>query len=264
MKNRPSWCFVVGSYRSGSTTQYRLTADIVRETGNGIAIGYHTESKIKDKDSTDAVKAIAGQEGVNLNCERPIVVCKVFLPIFSRDCIVPKTDTHSYAVKIHDEDRLKAVCTVRNPLDIITSMKRRNEGRDEWDFNRTATEDLPKWLGDMEQWIDLGPQITHYSHFEDFTHNILSEVRAVSAHLGIDIDDGLAKTIAKRHTITGINEHKRRMRELGEREDKWLPSVPGIVFGTSNNWRTWLNGPEIKMTYESNRAFMERFGYHEP
>lgn len=271
--DKPIWVFIVGSYRSGSTTQYRLTADIVRETGSGVAIGYHTEGKLSESgnlghDNIKKVMETAAHENIELKREQPYVVCKVFLPVFSSDCVIPKTGEPSHAVAIHKEKRMKALCTVRNPLDVITSMKRRSEGRtvegnegEAWDFKKVATENLPVWLGQVEEWIDLGPDITYYSHFEDFTTNLYAEATRIAAHLDIDLDPDLAKTIAKRHTIQGINDHKRRMKKMGEREDKWLPSVPGIVFGTSGNWRTWLSGPEIKMVKETNADFMHRFGY---
>ena len=98
--NKPLWLFVAGTYRSASTTQYRIAADIVRDTGSGVAIGYHTESKLADSgnlghDNADRVKETAAHENIELKRDQPIVVCKVFLPIFSPDCIIPKTNDRS-------------------------------------------------------------------------------------------------------------------------------------------------------------------------
>ena len=36
---KPTWVFVAGPYRSGSTTQYQMTRNIVEETGNGLGVG---------------------------------------------------------------------------------------------------------------------------------------------------------------------------------------------------------------------------------
>ncbi|GAG90523.1 unnamed protein product [marine sediment metagenome] len=43
--------------------------------------------------------------------------------------------------------------------------------------------------------------------------------------------------------------------------DPWLPSVPGVVFGTSEIYHTWLSQPEKKLVQEHCGEFMERFGY---
>ena len=104
-KRKPTWVFVAGPYRSGSTTQYRIVEDIIDETNNGKGIGYHTEKKLKEFDV----------EG-----NKPFVVCKVFefLPESFRG-------EESYGKTLHDEGRVMSVVSVRDPRDIIVSMRKR-------------------------------------------------------------------------------------------------------------------------------------------
>jgi len=48
---KPTWIFVAGPYRSGSTTQYEMARDIVEKTNTGIGIGYHNERRLKEFDA---------------------------------------------------------------------------------------------------------------------------------------------------------------------------------------------------------------------
>ena len=64
-----------------------------------------------------------------------------------------------------------------------------------------AAVDFPVWLGNVEKWIALGDDLAHWSRFEDFTLNLLAEVRAIAAHLDIGLSDKQAKGIAARYTI---------------------------------------------------------------
>lgn len=240
------WVFVAGTYRSGSTTQYQMTRDIVEQTDNGIGIGYHTEGKLKDFDKP----------------ENRYIVCKVFE--FLKNGF---RDEPSCAAKFFKQNRVKAIVTIRDPRDIIVSMKKREEGRkrngkeDKWDFEKTATVNFPIWLNRLEMWIDLGPEITLMSPFEEMTQNLYREVKRIAQHLDIEITSDHAKTIAKNYTIAEMNRRKRECKERDRKEDAWLPSVPGVVFGTSGLYNTWLSQPEIKMVEIANESFMKRFGY---
>lgn len=244
---KPTWVFVAGTYRTGSTTQYRITRDIVEMTGQGVGIGYHTENKLREHDADGGY-----------------IVCKVFE--FLPDGFRGET---SHGEIIHRQNRLKAVVSVRHPGDIITSMRKRSEGRatdggpGEWDFKETATVKFPIWLGQSLKWIDLGEDVTYVSRFEDFTRNLLTETRNIAAHLGIELTDDQAKVIAGRYTVKAQIQAQEEHRKAGPqaRQDPWLPSVPGIVFGTSGQYQTWLNGPEQRMVYEANAEYYKRFGY---
>ena len=240
--SKPTWVFVAGPYRSGSTTQYQMTRNIVEETENGIGIGYHTEGKLKEFDT----------EGPRY------VVCKVFefLPEGYHDIHDAERFKPSYGKVIYDEGRLRAVVSVRDPRDMIVSMRKRSG--DDFDFKHTATVEFPRWLGNVEKWIALG-ELTHCSRFEDFTLNLLREVKAIAAHLEIEIGDEHAKSIAKRYTISEQRKRKDEYDRPGNK--RHLPSVPGIVFGTSGHYATWLTTPERKMVYEANQGYFERFGY---
>lgn len=241
---KPTWVFVAGTYRTASTTQYQIARDIVEETKSGKGIGYHTELKLQE-----------------FNVPGPrYIVCKVFE--FLPDGFGGKP---SYGRFIHKEKRMKALVTLRDPRDIMVSMCARDQRRGvNFDFKKTATKNLPTWLSNAEKWINLGPVTTYYSRFEEFTLNLYTETRNIAGHLDIELDNDHAKTIAARYTIRGIQAKKRAFRDASQpdvREDPWLPSIPGIVFGASGQWQTWLNGVERKLVEESSKGFMKRFGY---
>jgi len=251
--NKPTWIFVAGTYRTGSTTQYRMTRDIVETAKRGIGIGYHTEDKLKEYDKTD----------------NEFVVCKVFEPLW-----IGFRGNPSYAKRFFDEGRVKALVTIRDPRDIITSMKKREEGRNkkgnesEWDYKEVVTQNFPVWLGNLEKWIDLGEDLCLVSRFEVMTLNLFRECKRINEFLQMGLDEDALKGIAKNHTVAAIQRYKEKCKAQGIKEDsenrddkERLPSVPGIAFGTSGQWKTWLSGPEIKMLEDTNKAFMERFGY---
>jgi hypothetical protein len=243
---RPTWIFVAGPYRSGSTTLYQITRDIVEGAGMGVGIGYHTENKLKEFDADPQ--------------ENHYIVCKVFefLPQGFRG-------ETSHGEIIHRQGRLKAVVSVRDPRDIIVSMRYRAENQgNEFDFKKVVAEEMPTWLGWVQKWIDLGPELCHWAKFEDFTLNLLALTRNIAEYLDIDLPDERAKEIAAAYTIRAQKSKKQKFkkdRSPDKREDPWLPSVPEVLFGTSGHSRTWLNGPERKMVYEANREFFGRFGY---
>ena len=243
MADKPTWVFVAGTYRTASTTQYRMVRDVVEEAGTGIGIGYHTEDKLKEYDTPESGK---------------FVVCKVFkfLPDGFRG-------ESSKGKLFLDEGRLKATVTIRDPRDIAVSMMRRAQrlGNDDWDFSHTVTEEFPEWLGDLEKWIDLGRGITMLTRFEEMTANLYREVNRIADHLKIHVPKELAHDIASRHTISAIREHKRKAREEGVKEDPHLPQIPGIVFGTSGLYPQWLTYPQRREIEDANQEFMERFGY---
>lgn len=247
-----TWVFVAGTYRTASTTQYQITRDIVEETHNGIGIGHHQESKLAQVDGGNA----------------RYVVCKVFE--FLPDGFRGKP---SLGKCFLDEGRLKAVCTIRDPRDIIVSMRKRSVdlGKDivwegnscgnQWSFVQTACRDFPKWLGDLEKWANLGTDITLVSRFEEFTRNLYREVMRIAEHLDIDIADKQAKDIASRYTISAMAQRKRTAKAEGVSEDPWLPSVPTVVFGSSGLYNTWLSYRERELVEKHNGDFMRRFGY---
>jgi len=249
-RSRPTWVFVAGTYRSASTMHYLMTEAIVERTNSGKGIGYHTEDRLMEFDV----------EG-----NKPYVVCKVFqfLPDGFRRSFEEQKGP-SYGKAIRDEGRMMSVVSVRDPRDIIVSMRKRGDGRGGgFDFERVATESLPEWLGDVVKWIDFDPARSYWSRFEEFTQNLLRETRAIARHLKIDLADDLAKDIAAELTISAQRKRQEEFKkaEPNAREHPWLPSIPGIVFGSSGHWRTWLAASEARMVEDANRAFMERFGY---
>jgi len=77
--------------------------------------------------------------------------------------------------------------------------------------------------------------------------------------LGIEIDKDIARFLSVSEQRK--RQEKRKNAKPDEREHPRLPSIPGIVFGSSGHWRTWLAASEARMVEDANRAFMERFGY---
>jgi len=292
-KNMPTWVFEAGTYRSASTMHYQMTEAIVEVTRHGKGIGYHTEDKLVEFDV----------EG-----NKPYVVCKVFqfLPHGFKRSFDEKKGP-SYGRKIYEDGRMMSIVPVRDPRDIIVSMRKRGDGRGGgFDFERVATASLPEWLGDVVKWIDFDPARSYWSKFEEFTTHLLREVRAVASYLQIDLTNSVIDLdAAERLEIDKIGEcdlvelrdkigngiidaseaidlgieidkdiarflsvseqrkrqEKRKSAKPDEREHPWLPSIPGVVFGSSGHWRTWLAASEARMVEDANRAFMERFGY---
>lgn len=245
---KPLWIFVAGTYRSGSTTHYEITRSIVEDTKNGVGIGYHTEERLQHYDTTN----------------HKMIVCKVFAPLWlhyydTHDDLKPKP---SYGRKIYDEARMKAVVSIRDPRDILTSMKKREQakkGRDWYkDAIDTATNKFPLWLGDVEKWCNLFG-VTYWSKFEVFTQDLPGEVQRIAKHLDIILTVKQAEDIASRFTIDALN--KRRGEYNKPDDNRHLPSVPGIVFGTSGQWRQWLTDEEVEAVEKVNGDFMRRFGY---
>lgn len=242
---KPIWCLICGTYRSGSTTQYLMTRDLVEETGSGIGVGYEIEWKLKDYDRKPS--------------EGKYIVAKVFK-------FLPETSRFGRAFL--EENRLKAICTIRDPRDIAVSMKSREEARKPsghmegaWNFTSTVTENFPVWLGQLEKWIGLGPELTLVTKYEEMILNLFREVKRIAAHLGIEVSDEEAKEIANRYRIRNLIARKKEHRASGEREDPWLPSIPGVKFGTSGQWRSWLTPTEATLVEEHCRGFMEKWGY---
>jgi len=244
-KTKPTWVFVSGIYRSASTTQYLITRDVVEDTKSGMGTGYETEDRLNKFDVPKS-----GQ----------YVVSKVFkfLP-----------ETSEQGALFLKENRLKSVCTIRDPRDVIVSMRTRNENRgkggrrkdETFDFETTVKQNFPIWFGQLEQWIDLGPEITMVTKFEDLIANLLKETRRVSEHLDVKLPKGHDFEIAKRYTIAAQRDKARQVRAEGKEADPWLPSVPGIVFGAAGLHRSWLSPTERNLVETVCGKFMRRFGY---
>jgi hypothetical protein len=236
---KPTWIFNCGIYRSASTTQYQITRDIVENTNNGRGVGYHSRKKLQEYDIP--------------NSER-YIVCKafVFLPSICR-----------LTSGFLDENRIKAVCSIRDPRDVIASMKVRHNRHfpDPFPTRHRITVDLPKWLGDLQQWADLGPKLCYVSRYEDFTVNLKREVRNIAKFLDVELPNDKADEIAERYTAKAIQTRKEERRGKKGREDPYLPNVPDILFGKSGAHEEHLSNAERKWTEEYNRGFMERWGY---
>lgn len=246
--SKPTWVFVVGPPRSGSSTQYDITRTIAEDKNKGIGIGYHTEDQLKEYDRSG----------------HDMIVCKVFayLPEYYYDVPNGMRKRESYGRKIFDEGRLKAVMTIRNPFDIVTSMKRRDIDRgQDFDFKKVLSE-LPRHFGDALAWASLSPDIIYISRFEDYTAHLPRETANIAHHIGIPIEMDEAHRIGNLFKIDEIKKRKGRQHNPPpENEKRHLPSVPDIKFGTSGQWQTWLSRPEQNAVREVAAEYIERFGY---
>jgi hypothetical protein len=246
---KPVWVFVCGVYRSASTTQYLMTRDIVESTGNGVGIGYHQEQRLKKHDTPSPHRYI---------------VCKVFE-------FLPEGFRHRTSVgqTIYRERRLKALATIRDPRDIITSMRERHRRQMEdpkhqrrpFDFEHRVEVEFPVWLKQLTKWIDMGPSVTMFSRYEVFTANLTHEVQRIADHLRINMDRGAARKIAGKYTLKAIMDHKKKHRREGKREDPHLPSIPGPLFGKTGAHQEHLSQEEKALVEKVCRGFMRRFGY---
>jgi len=247
--DKPTWVFSCGMYRTASTTHYEMTRDIVELTGNGVGIGYHQEKKLHEFDAPTTHR---------------YVVCKVFefLPGGFRD-------EHSHGEVIRRERRLKACATIRDPRDIIVSMRERHRRQMEdparqavpFDFKHRAEEEFPAWLSNLHKWIGLGPSTCLLSRYEVWTNNRVEEVRRIADHLEIDLTRDQVRGIAGDYTLKAIVDRKKASRTAKEREDPWLPSIPGPLFGTSGAHKEYLSEKEENMLVRANRVWIRRYGY---
>jgi hypothetical protein len=277
MKSKPTWVFVAGTYRTGSTTHYGMVRDVVGKTNSGIGIGYHREGRLIDFDCFEwknkkAIDDLYGEHNIQHSFKRVpqfshnpyFIVCKVFefLPNGFRGEI-------SHGEIIARQNRLKAIVSVRDPRDIAVSMKSRSRelAGSVFDFKKTVTEDFPVWLGQVMKWADLGKEITLVSKFEDFTQHLLREVRRIANHLDIELSDEMAKSIARDYKIEAIRKKKDKFWKQKHdnpraREDPALPSIPALLFASSGQWQRELTEDEARMVVEANKGFFERFGYN--
>jgi hypothetical protein len=287
---KPTWVFCAGTYRTASTTHYHMTRDVVEAANAGYAIGYHNERRLREFDdlnlgNLEAVKELFAHHEIEcpfseppkFSRPSPYIVCKVFqfLPDGFRG-------DPSHGQILHRQGRVKAIVSIRDPRDIITSMRVRDLERgaefDAEKFERVATQELPAWLDGTRKWADgwkdedsginypMGPDITLVSKFEVFTRNLYREVRRIAAHLDLELDAKTAKDIARAYHPDAMRKRKdefwKKRRDDAElREDPALPGVPALLFASSGQWRRELSEEEAGMVYEANRGFFERFGY---
>jgi len=130
-----------------------------------------------------------------------------------------------------------------------------------FDYHHRVTVDFPIWLGQLERWIDLGPEITLVSRYEVFTQNLSGEVHRIADHLDINIPSELVPRISHRYTADAIMERKRKKRKAKQKEDPWLPGIPGILFGTVGAHKDHLSPEEEELLIEYNGDWMRRFAY---
>lgn len=240
--DKPVWVFVVGSYRTGSTTQFMLADELVQRSRTGKGIGYHTEDRLEEHDRT----ASPGY-----------IVCKVFK-------YLPETSAHG--ARFLKEGRVRAIGTCRDPRDIMVSMNTRAKKQNDasWNFQEVVVNQLPVWLRQFNQWADLGPELSMITKFEDMTLNLFREVARISRFLGIEISRAEMGQIAKSHTVMSLNRRKSKYfatRNDGDREHPTLPSIPSVEFGSSGHWRTWLSTAEIRLIEKHAAFYMDRWGY---
>jgi len=133
--------------------------------------------------------------------------------------------------------------------------------REPFDFEERVKVNFPQWLGQLAAWIDLGPDTTFVSRYEEFTLDLLGEVRRIAAHLSVPLEDKAARKIALRYTTTAIQETKLKKRRASQKEDPWLPSIPGVLFGHSGIYSEHLSPDEIELVERYNSAWMRRFNY---
>lgn len=240
---KPTWLFVVGSYRTGSTSQYLLAEALVQRTNSGIGIGYHTESKLVEYDKTEDARYI---------------VCKVFI-------FLPETSEQGR--RFLEGGRLKAIGTVRDPRDIIVSMRERSKDLHNvaWNFEQTVTQDFPIWLGQFDRWAQLGPQVTLVTRFEDMILDLEKEVRRIAQHLDIQVTQEVALQIARDFSLPAQIRRKQRFlarkNQVEGREHPVLPSIPGWKFGTAGHWKMWLLPAEALLVQKHAQDYMQRWGY---
>lgn len=229
---RPMWVFVVGMYRTGSTTQYLLTEGVVEITENGQGIGYHTEDRLQT------------YERYNGN----FVVCKVFKPV---------CESSQTAKVIKQDGRMRAIATVRDPRDIVTSMKKRGVNFS-W---KDTMKEWPTWQGWFLKWASYGDDIIRIVKYEDMIRDLEKEVRGIANFLGIQISPEQVKEVAKLGDLTYQRERAKKAKDEGKPAHPWLPSLPGAAFGKARNWPSVLTLEEKRDIEAKARLMITRWRY---
>jgi hypothetical protein len=244
--SKPTWVFVVGMYRSGSTTQYRMAEEIVQSTENGVGIGYHTEARLEQHDLREDLPG------------KGYIVCKVFI-------YLPETSPHG--ARFLQEERTKVAGTTRDPRDIYVSMRARESDRGapvgiDY-FETTVRENFPRWFAQFDQWADLPG--AHVVRFEEMTKDLVGEVRGIARLLDIPLSEEQAQEIASHYTIEAHRQSREEYLQSEDRENRRehsvLPSIPDIRFGTSGHWRNHLTAVEARVIQEMTARYMARWGY---
>ncbi len=246
---KPVWVFVVGTYRTGSTTQYRIVSDVVESTQSGTGIGYHKEERLIEHDDD----------------REKYIVCKVFryLPHESEP-----------AKKFLRQNRIRVIGTVRDPRDIFVSMQERDRNTprwDSWDPHKRVSEELPEWFRWFNTWTSLPKENVYVSKFENMINDLLGETLRIAQFLGIPMDERMGSAISKEYQIPMLKKRKadywtkrRKMVEEGKsapKEHSVLPSLPAVKFGTSGHWRQWLHPAEARRVMEYCREYAQRWEY---
>lgn len=247
--SRPTWAFVVGTYRTGSTTQHRIAAAIVESTNRGKDIGYHKESRLVENDESP----------------NQINVCKVFrfLPAESET-----------AGRFLKEGRIRVIGTVRDPRDIFVSMQERERrgGRiAKFDARERIETLLPLWFGWFDTWTSLPKETVYVSKFETMIVDLAAEALRIAAFLGVRLSRKDAMRItnpfkvpAQKATKEAYWKNRRKIEKKGEvapREHPVLPSIPSVEFGTSGHWPIWLHPSQVKSIEKHCKDYMTRWGY---
>jgi hypothetical protein len=246
---KPTWVFVVGAYRTGSTTQYRIVSDVIEKTENGAGIGYHKEERLVEHDDD----------------EERYIACKVFryLPHESET-----------AKRFLLQRRIRVIGTVRDPRDIFVSMqeRERRSGRfADWDPKTRITKELPEWLAQFDIWASLPKDVVYISRFEDMILDLKAETLRIAQFLGIPMGGREASRISREYQIPTLKKRKkeywdtrRKIEKDGgtaPREHAVLPSIPGVEFGTSGHWKQWLHPRQARMVLEYCSKYARRWGY---
>jgi len=241
---QPTWVFVVGTYRTASTTQYRMVEEVVQSTHNGFGIGYHTDNRLGLYD-----EETPPQQG------RCYVVCKVFkyLPV-----------TAVKGSQFLKERRLKVIGTVRDPRDVFVSMRTRRAQQgadvgDEW-FAQVVGTDFPVWFGQFMLWARTSPALI--SKFENVTADPLKEVQRIGSFLRVRLSHNAARAIAQKYTTQALRDegeeiHKNRP----VRAHPVLPSIPPVLFGTSGHWKEHITQQQADAIYSATKEYMDTWGY---
>jgi len=242
---KPTWVFVVGTYRTGSTTQYRIAEEIVQSTCNGIGIGYHTEDRLVENDAREDLPG------------KGYIVCKVFV-------YLPETSPHGE--RFLEEGRVKVLGTTRDPRDIFVSMRERRvrDGQDAGEafYTETVRKGFRHWLSQFDQWAQI--RGAHISRFDVMTRDLPGEVRGIARYLDIPLTEEEIQEIASHYTKEAIRAAKQKIIEAGVHappEHPVLPSIPSIVFGTTGQWEEYLEPQDAEEIVNISSTYMKHWGY---
>jgi Sulfotransferase domain len=227
------WIFCGGMYRSGSTVQFQITADLVEKFGIGKRIEWdnlHDFKKLKNK----------------YNRYQKL---KIFKTHVCSDDIAH--EFHNF--------KAKGVYIFRDIRDVfVSSMKKNSRSFKElWEQNF-----LEHCLDEFQKWINM-PRIL-ISKYEDVIDDLTMEVKRIADHIEIKINHIVAEEIASNYSIEKQLERVKKINKISNKtifDPISLLHNNHIFSGKTRQWESELTREDILLIEKQSNIWLKKNGY---